>query len=82
MKAESTNEISAERKAHAPLPATASVDHGVGVGITEKHRNRAAGSGCMTRLDRHLDSSLARVSFRCVRHACHQVEICGIRNAL
>ena len=40
----------AERKAHAPLPAGACVDHGVGVVITENHRNWAAGRGCMTRL--------------------------------
>jgi hypothetical protein len=37
-------------KAHAPLPAAAHVDHGVGVEITQNHRNRAAGSGCMARL--------------------------------
>jgi len=33
-------------KAHAPLPAGAHVDHGVGVVVTENHRNRAAGRGC------------------------------------
>lgn len=36
----------AERKAHAPLPARAHVDHGEGVVITGNHRNRAAGRGC------------------------------------
>lgn len=35
-----------ERKARAPLPAMAHVDQGVRVGVTENHRNRAAGSGC------------------------------------
>jgi hypothetical protein len=38
--------FSANVKAHAPLPAAASVDHGVGVVVTESHGNRAAGSGC------------------------------------
>jgi hypothetical protein len=33
-------------EAHAPLPAGARVDHGVGVKATENHRNRAAGRGC------------------------------------
>ena len=33
-------------KAHAPLPAGAHVDHGVGVVVTESHQNRAAGRGC------------------------------------
>ena len=33
-------------KEHAPLSAGASVDHGVGVGITEEHVNRAADRGC------------------------------------
>jgi hypothetical protein len=36
----------AERKAHAPLPAGAHVDHGVGVVVTKNHRNKAAGRGC------------------------------------
>ena len=33
-------------KEHAPLSAGASVDHGVDVGITEDHVNRAADRGC------------------------------------
>jgi hypothetical protein len=37
---------SGERRAHAPLPAEASVAHGIGVVVTESHGNRAAGSGC------------------------------------
>jgi hypothetical protein len=36
----------AERRAHAPLPAVAHVDHGVEVVIERNHRNRAAGSVC------------------------------------
>ena len=44
--------IIAQRRAHAPLPAAASVDHRVWVVITEDHRKRAAGSGCMMRLVR------------------------------
>ena len=39
-------EISDERKARAPLPAGASVDHGVRVVVTGNHRNKAAGRGC------------------------------------
>ena len=35
-----------ERRAHAPLPAGENVDHGVDVGNTGDHRNRAAGRGC------------------------------------
>ena len=36
----------AQRKAHAPLPARAHVDHGVRVIIAGNYQNRAAGSGC------------------------------------
>ena len=38
--------LSENVKAHAPPPASARVDHGVGVKIRINHRNRAAGRGC------------------------------------
>ncbi len=38
--------IFAERLAQAPLPAGASVERGVEVGVTGNHRNWAAGRGC------------------------------------
>jgi hypothetical protein len=40
-----------ERRAHPPLGARAEVNHRVRVVVTEKHRNRAAPSGWMVRLD-------------------------------
>ena len=42
--------ISAERLAHPPLGARASVERGVKVVISENHVNRAAPSGWMERL--------------------------------
>ena len=41
-------------KAHPPLGARASVERGVDVVITENHVTRAAPSGWMERLVRHL----------------------------
>jgi len=39
-------QFSGERKAHAPLPAGAHVDHGVEVVVRGNHCNTAAGRGC------------------------------------
>jgi hypothetical protein len=40
----------AERRAHAPLVARASVTHVFRVVVTENHLNRTATSGCVARL--------------------------------
>jgi hypothetical protein len=42
--------FSAQRKAHAPLVARASVTHGFGIVVTENHLNKTATSGCVARL--------------------------------
>jgi hypothetical protein len=41
-----------ERRAHAPLVASAEVALGFGVVVTENHLNRTATSGCVARLVR------------------------------
>jgi hypothetical protein len=61
--------ISPNVKAHPPLPARAKDDHRVEVEITGNHRNRAAGSGWMTRLVRLLLSSSSRQQERQFRTA-------------
>jgi hypothetical protein len=45
----------AQRRAHAPLGASAEVSHGVEVVITGNHVNRTAPSGCVARLVSHGD---------------------------
>ncbi len=82
-----TRQLSAARKflenvkEHATLSARARVDHGVDVDTTEKHVNRTADRGCVSRLVRLFRcllcwTRLARLRFE-VRHKATCSHLCS-----